>query len=310
MDLRLLRYFHALAEQLNFGRAARALHITQPVLSRQIQRLESEIGARLFERNKRSVRLTAAGEVLRLQAPALLAKAEAVLRTTRKAARGQAGSISIASGQMTAYAVLPKVLELIREYLSETDLHVSHASTLGQISDLLHYKIDVGFVIPPFDDSGLRVQPLFDEPIVAAVPASHPLARKKTLHLAQLKDEPLVFPPSSELPSGFAALVEGYCRTAGFNPRIAHRAHPANTVLALVGAGFGSSLVVESMVQMKASNVAFVALAERLTVPISMAWREDEQCPLVLGFVELVRREFAHQEVGAKEGGRAAARAS
>src|SRR3954469_16769912 len=142
MELRHFTYFVTLADHLHFGRAAKVLRIAQPVLSRQIKQMEAEIGVQLFERTRRSVRLTHAGLVLLASARQLLIQTDSALQATRHAAEGSLGSLRISCGPITTYGVLPIVLRLLKERLPQIDLHLTHASTAEQVKSLLSHETD------------------------------------------------------------------------------------------------------------------------------------------------------------------------
>ncbi|SDY05520.1 DNA-binding transcriptional regulator, LysR family [Amycolatopsis xylanica] len=193
VDLRKLRYFVAVAEQLHFGRAAQALHIAQPVLSRQIKALEDELRVQLFVRDKRSTELTAAGHQLLADARPLLANADALRRRVGRAARGT-DTFTVAF--MPGLIVTPAVRALVSRH-PELNVEVLRTSFDDQTAVLHDGRADVGYVRLPLDPRGLRVQPLMTEPRVAVFPADHRLAGKETLELADLAGEHLLQDPAS-----------------------------------------------------------------------------------------------------------------
>jgi DNA-binding transcriptional LysR family regulator len=191
LDLRKIRYFMAVAQELNFGRAAQVLHIAQPVLSRQIRALEAELGVQLFVRDARRVELTAAGEALSADAAPLLAGAEALRRRVGRAARGP-GSFTVAF--MPGVIVTGAVRALAAAHPQLT-VEVLRTSRTDQTEVVRDGRADVSYVRLPVDRSGLQVNVLYDEPRVAVVPAGHRLAGKLELHLADLAGETLLQPP-------------------------------------------------------------------------------------------------------------------
>ncbi len=193
VDLRKLRYFVAVAEELHFGRAAERLHIAQPVLSRQIRMLESELGTELFMRDRRGTALTRAGEQLLRDAEPLLASAEALLRRVRAAGEGVS---RLTIGFMPGITLTP-VVRLLRDRYPGLDVRMLRTSWDDQVKVLHDGRADVGIVRLPIDRTGLEVRPLYTEPRVAVIPAAHPLAGKETVRVADLAADHLLQDPDA-----------------------------------------------------------------------------------------------------------------
>jgi DNA-binding transcriptional LysR family regulator len=288
MELRHLKYFVAVAEHLHFGNAAKSLRIAQPVLSRHIQQLELETKVKLFERTRRSVTITHAGAIFLTSARQILSQTEVALDATRRAAAGKLGSLRISCGPVTTYSVLPGVLDVIKRRLPGVDLHVSHATTSEQIASLRSNDIDVAFVVPPMETSGLRTRIMLEESLVAVVPRGHRLSKMKKVGLLDLKDEQFVFPLRPKNKAGLYSVLENVCRRAGFTPRVAHEAYPIQTLLALVGSGFGISLVPESVQRFMKAQTVFIPIQDTVGIKFLMAWRSVETSPVVSAFVDSV----------------------
>ena len=175
MELRHLRYFVTVAEELHFGRAARKLHISQPPLSMQIRALENELGVTLLNRTQRHVSLTEAGAALLGEARHVLARVEQAVLVTKRAGRGEIGELAIGFISVADYNVLPVVLREFRRRFPLVRLTLRESTTDAQIGDLLAGRIDVGFVLPPINEPSLETAPILREPLIAALPEKHPL---------------------------------------------------------------------------------------------------------------------------------------
>jgi len=290
MELRHLRYFAAVAETLNFGRAAARLSISQPPLSRQIQSLEHELGTPLFTRTTRGVRLTAAGRALIPEARRLLREAAALVEGARHLAEGGVGSLRIGFISTASYNVLPRVLPEFHRRRPGIQLALQETTSDAQIALLRDYQLDVGVLVPPVVDAGFRYLPLMQEPLLAALPARRRWPRR--VPLASLAAETFVlFPRQAGV--GLYDLIVGFCRSAGFTPRIGQEAVQMPTIVSLVAAGMGVALVPASLRHMRRTGVVYRALAE--TSPLmemGLAWREGEEEPAVAAFVAHARAAF------------------
>ena len=285
-----LRSFLVLTDHMHFGRASEALHLTQPALTKQIQRLEEKVGGPLLIRAYRQVSLTAAGEVLRLRARSLLREADMVEEVARLAVNGKAGLLKIGFGIASLGAGLPDILTRFRQQNPQVQVVMRDMSTPNQIEALLRGDLTVGFVRLPVDDPGLVTVPILEERLVAAVPRGIPYRNG----LACLREQPFVVVSRAGSASYFDHLVQT-CRAAGFTPRIVQEVNELFTVLTLVATGVGVSLVPRSSSQMRISQVRLLetGLSEAKWT-IGLAWRkEDSTDPLVRNFVQMVRKPFA-----------------
>ncbi|NNH81652.1 LysR family transcriptional regulator [Rhizobium laguerreae] len=258
MELRHLRYFLAVAEEGNFTRAAGKLGIGQPPLSQQIRDLEREVGAALFHRVPHGAELTAAGTAFLGEAKASVAAAEKAKLAAQSANRGETGRLSL--GFTASSAFNPVVSTTIRRFRArwpEVQLSLTEMNTLALMQKLERGELDATFMRPSLDDpTGIRLRRLPDEPMVIALPASHSLARRSELPLAALADEPFILFPRRVGLSLYDDVVLA-CRKAGFELTVAQEAPQISSVVNLVAADLGVSIVPASISQIKLEGVAY-----------------------------------------------------
>jgi DNA-binding transcriptional LysR family regulator len=289
MELRHLRYFLAVADELHFGRAAARLHIAQPPLSQQIRQLEAELGYPLFLRTQRRVRLTEAGAAFRAEARALLERLEQAKAAAGRVARGEAGALAVGFIASATYALLPRLYRRFRERHPDVALGLEEMSTAEQVEALRAGRIQLGLARPPVGDDTLHVETLSEEPLVAALPARHPLAARKTLPLRALAHEPFILFPRQPRP-GWIDVVQDACRAAGFRPAVAQEVLELSTAVTLVAAGIGVSLVPASAQGLRLDGVAYRPLrapAPRTTL-VALR-RPDDPRPVVDRFLAVTR---------------------
>jgi DNA-binding transcriptional LysR family regulator len=306
MELRHLRYFVAVAEELHFGRAAERLHIAQPPLSRQIRDLEREVGTPLFERVPRGVELTAAGRAFLPEARLTLAQAERAQRTALRAARGEIGRLRVGFVEAATYSgILPDVLAFFRMHLPDIGLSLFEMDSLQQGEAFRDGRIDVGVLHSPPADAArwLRVEPVFSDPLVAALPHSHRLAAagaRGTIALADLAGEPFVTVPRSVNPPLYDEVIAN-CRAAGFSPRVVQEAVGWHTLTGLVAAGLGVALVPRSLARLRRPGVAFRAVRDLpVELPMAAVWRQGDASPVRERFVTALRA-IARARGGARD---------
>lgn len=288
MELRHLRYFVAVAEERHFGRAAERVGIAQPPLSRQIQALEAELGARLFDRSGRKVELTPAGETLLEHTRRLFVAVELAKRETLRAHQGQRGRIAIGYPSSLAYSGLPELLRTFRAKLPDVEVTLSEMSPQAQIDALKEGQLDVGFVRAPFDDPALASLLVRREPLVVAMPADHPLASRKRIALGLLANEPFVSFPRSRGQAFFDQLMR-LCHDAGFVPRIVQEAQQLD-IVSLVSAGFGVALVPSSVRHVRRTGVVYRSILGSPKSDLRITWKKESTSAVVRELVEVVRR--------------------
>lgn len=288
MDLRRLRYFVAVAEDLHFGRAAARLHLAQPSLSQQIQALEEEVGAALLNRNRRRVELTAAGRLLLPEARAVLAQAERALLVARRAGRGEVGRLEIGfTGSAPFNPLLPQTVRRFRERWPDVHLSLNEMPTTAQFEALTAGRLDVGFLRPgqPMEMVGIAQRLLLREPLLAVLAADHPLAAAETVGLADLAGQPFILHPRA-IGTGLFDKVMTLCAAAGFTPRIAVEAHQMSTVVTLAAVGMGVSIVPEALRRLAAPGAAFRPITDAgAFMDLIAACRAEDDSPVVANFL-------------------------
>ena len=294
MELRHLRYFVTLAEELHFGRAADRLHIAQPPLSQQIRQLETELGFQLFHRTKRSVRLTEAGQVFLVEAQQILKQLERAIQLGRQTSRGELGQLAIGFVSSTAYNVLPDALRQFRARVPGVKLELHELTTDQQLQWLQEGRIDVGFLRPPIDSDRFDTEIIFQEPLVVALPEGHPLASQPAVLMRSLANQPFVMFPR-HLASGLYDAIISLCQQAGFSPNVAQEAIQMQTIVSLVAAEMGVAIVPASLQNLQRTGVVYKAVREPTpTVAIALIWRRQDISPTVQHFLEVIRESF-HQ---------------
>jgi DNA-binding transcriptional LysR family regulator len=288
MELRHLRYFVAVAEELSFTRAAERLHIGQPPLSHQIQMLEAEVGAQLLERSKRWVRLTEAGKLFLADAQRILALSNQAVQTARRAERGEAGELRVGFTFSTPLTPLfATVINRYRQRYPGVTLTLHEMSTFGQIDAIGDRRLDLGLVRPPEQalPDGVVLTVLRRDPLVLVLPVEHALAKKKVIAISDLEGQPLVMYPKTA-GTGIHPQIFRLCKEAGFVPNIAVEAGEASTIIGLVAAGSGISVLPSSFEIIRMSGVCYRPLADpEANTALLLARRKDEISPLVAGFV-------------------------
>jgi DNA-binding transcriptional LysR family regulator len=293
IELRLWRQFAAVAQELHFARAARSLHMTQPPLTQAIAQLERLLGARLFERSKRSVRLTPAGEALLPQVRDLLARARTLPIQARAAADGELGRLRIAFVSTVGFALLPHWLRTFRARHPQVQMELIEATGDVQLEALARGDVDAGFMLhsPGFAPAGLSHLAVAREPLVLALPETHPLASAARLPLAQALAEPLVIFPRRIVPSLHDAIL-GMYHAGGREPRIVQEAIQMQTIVNLVSAGLGLAWVPQSVREFQRSGVVYRQLGGRQAAQVpecetTLVWNTDSA--VLARFMEVVR---------------------
>ncbi|WP_110970352.1 LysR family transcriptional regulator [Pseudomonas huaxiensis] len=294
MELRHLRYFIAVAEELHFGRAAQVLGISQPPLSQQIQALEQELGARLFERTNRRVELSEAGRLFLEEARQVLAQVDKAADVARRAQLGELGEMKIGFTSSAPFnSSIPKAIYSFRQRFPAVHLNLKEMSSRDVADALLDERIEVGLMRPlPLPDSLIATE-LFREPLVAVLNAAHPLAQgsEQGVHLADLAHEPFVFFPRS-YGSGLHAQLLSLARQAGFSPHFAQEAGEVMTIIGLVSAGLGVSVLPASFQRMRIDGVVYRTLLDAEAVTAVWLVQRREQASAMAGaFVELLTRK-------------------
>lgn len=293
IELRPLRQFVAVAEELHFGRAARRLAMTQPPLTQAVQALERTLGVQLFERSKRSVALTAAGLALLDEARRLLRAAEALPRAVQAAALGQAGRLRLAFVSSIAYAALPLWLRGFREAQPGLQLQLREATLDVQLAAFASDEIDAGFVLhaPGAAPGGFTALTVLREAMWLALPEGHPASMRKRLRDADIAAAPLLIFPRAVTPSLYDAILARQ-RARGVTPQVAQEAIQMQTLVNLVSAGIGVAWVPESVTRLQRTGVVYRrGPGDPVVAETSLIWREPA-APVVQRFVEHVRAQL------------------
>nr|WP_319492283.1 LysR substrate-binding domain-containing protein [uncultured Desulfobacter sp.] len=291
MELRQLRYFTAVAEELHFGRAAKRMNISQPPLSMQIRNLENELGTRLFNRTSRQVELTTAGEVFLVQVEQILAALDGAVESAKQAGQGNIGRLSVGFIGPAMDAFLPEIIRGFQSRYSGIRLSLTESGTSRQIEDLYAGRIQVGFVrLYRHKPDGLTAQIIRQEQYVLAVPSDHPFARQKKVALSQLKNEPFIMYPRSVQPQLYDTMMACF-KNSGFTPNIVQEARTKHTTIALVAAGLGAAVVPSSSKVIGRCGVFFLDIDASLPhIEISMIWRQKDKNPALARFVKFATR--------------------
>lgn len=279
VDLTHLRAFVAVADHRHFGEAAKALHVTQPALSRRIQALEEATGGPLFQRNAREVRLTPAGDALYREAPALLERFAEALATTRAVHAGDRGCLRVGYTSLALATLLPCALQRLRAAFPDVDLRLREGASRPLLDDLRAARIDLAFPLhaPPDEDPGLAATPVLTESIGLVVPAAHPLAKgDEPVPLAALANEPLILFPRHLNPALYDGITSA-CRDAGFTARIVAEVTPREAAIAAVAAGQGVTFLTPALKHLAIGGTVHRELAPPAPViSCFMAWRREE----------------------------------
>ncbi|MBX3743727.1 MAG: LysR family transcriptional regulator [Verrucomicrobiae bacterium] len=288
MDLRHLRYFQAVAEELSFVRASRRLRIAQPALSRAVQDLERELGAAVLERSRHHVRLTPAGAVLLREVAVVVERLEEGLRRVRRTASGEEGELRLGYIGPPTEPFLGRLLHAYRQRHPRVALHLEERTPERVWEMVSKTRLSVAMTRPVtgHESLGMRTVLLRDERLGVVLREDHPLAGRSSMEWRALAEGPLIVLARRE-GMGLHDAILGACRAAGFPPRLAHTPSLIGTVLTYVAAGAGMGIVTES-VGVRDRALRFVPLRPRQTVPLVLVWHEDEDTPAVVRFRELV----------------------
>lgn len=291
IELRHLRYFIAVADELHFSRAAERLGISQPPLSQQIRDLEDTLGVRLLRRTNRRVELTDAGRAYLDAAKDIVARVENAGDTARRAERGEIGELQVAFTRSTPLvAPFARAIRAFRETYPAVHLVLQERNTLQQIECLLDGRQQIGLLRGTTLPAPLIARKLVDDPLVAVIRADHPLARRKRgkLRMGELAEENfIVFTRAAG--TGIHDQLLAMCRKAGFSPRISQEAGESSTMVGLVAAGLGVAVLPESLRHLQVDGVAYVAIdSPDAASALHLAHRRDDTSPLVKAFTKLM----------------------
>lgn len=289
MELRHLRYFVAVAEELHFGHAAARLHIAQPPLSQQIRNLETELGFKLFWRSNRRVELTSGGLAFLEGARRTLASADQAVMSARAADGGETAKVSIGFIDSAVYSLMPKILRAFRIAYPSVRVIIRAMSSAQQVEALERGEIQVGILRPIQASNRLIIEELVREQLVVALPKNHRLGALDRIHIRDLKDEAFVFFDRDYVPSVYDRIM-GMFHRAGQMPNIVQEAGEQHTIIGLVAAGLGYTITAEGISDWAKGDVVYRPLVHQSAwIPMGVAWRRAERYKPVLWFVETAR---------------------
>jgi len=295
MDLKQLRYFVSVAEELHFGRAAKRLFISQPALSFDIRKFEEQLGVTLLNRTNKSVSLTNAGQVLLDEARKLLQQAADAERLVVGSAHGRAGRLRVGFVNSMLHCGLPQAVERFETDYPCVEIVLTEMNTNEQVKAIQRMQIDMGFAYwGKFPDEVVSTS-LFSEPFVCCLPASHPLARSKSIDLRALEDERFILFPRTVSPH-YHDLIIALCVEAGFSPLIRHEARLWQTVVTMIGFGMGIALVPGTLRRAENDKVSYVPLKRNKAMSQVLFLRRagEEEEPAARRLVDYLMKEF-HQ---------------
>ena len=293
VELRHLRYFRVVADELHFGRAAARLAVAQPTLSVQIKQLEAMVGARLFDRHTRLVSLTDAGRTLDEAARRILRDVDTAVEATRQVHAGHAGVLRVGFGPTLMLSTLAHVVRTYRQRHPGVRIDLREMPTSEQLTALLRGDLDVGFVRGADADPRLHVELFAREPLLIALHRDHPSARATRVPLASLAHDPWVLFPRAIAPRLHEQVVQ-LCRQAGFTPNVVQESREVYTTVGLVGAGVGVTIVPETVRRMSRKGVVYKSIP-RASVRLSMVRPSGPVRPVVEAFLAVARKLPARQ---------------
>jgi DNA-binding transcriptional LysR family regulator len=291
MELRHLRYFRAVATELHFGRAAEKLHISQPPLTKQIQDLEAELGFDLFNRTKRSVVLTPAGQAFLNEVNQILQQLDRAIDIGSKTSRGELGQISIGFVGSATYNILPVMLQQFHDRYPDVRIELHELTTDRQLIWLREGRIDIGLIRPPIIERDFNSKVIFQESVVVALPTNHHLADRDSIDLAVLATEPFILFPR-ELAPGLYDPIIAICQSAGFSPQVVQECIQMQTIVSLVSANMGVSILPESIREAQRQGVVYKPIrSSTLSVDklatIAIVWRQNDDSPTMNRLLEI-----------------------
>ena len=292
IELRHLRYFVMTAEEMNFGRAAERLGIAQPGLSQQIKALEAIVGTPLFDRTRRSVQLTLAGELFAVEARKTIAQSEMALLAARQAGRGEVGRIAIGYVGSAAYTgMLTKILNKYRDTYPNVKLEISEMEMMQQLAQIDEGQLDIGFIRPPVKlPVGVTCVQVLQERLLLAMPATHQLASRERVSLAAFSGDTFIIPRHPPDVS-FNKYTTQACQAAGFFPQFGPQGRDFVTITSMVSIGLGVALVPQSVKCIQVPGVRFKQIAGPAVFgELAVAFRRNEPSPAARAFAQHARK--------------------
>jgi DNA-binding transcriptional LysR family regulator len=294
MELRYLKYFVAVAEELHFARAAGRLHIAQPSLSKQIQQLEQELDFPLFYRTKQRVELLDAGHVFLEEARRILRQTENAIESARRTHAGQSGRLVIGFSASATFEVLPRILHKYRRLYPNVMVELSEVTTNRATELLLDSRLSVGLLRSPsfFNEKSFCIETILREPFVVALPDAHPAAKQDSVRIKTLAGE-LFIVPHRRPGWDYSDAIFQILRDNGIEPRIAQEATQGHVIASLVAGGLGVALLPASFSILRLPGVTYRPIKGRSqTTGLAMVWKRDSRASTVRAFLDVVRAEY------------------
>lgn len=302
IELRHLRYFVAVAEEMHFGRAAERLNMSQPPLSHAIRQLETELRAELFIRTTRTMEITAAGTLLLDRTRSILADADSAVADVRRVAAGKLSRLNIGFTGSATYDLLPAVAHSFGVHLPGVELKLhGEMLTSDQVDGLRSGSLDLAFLRPPVRDHDLEVHVLRYEPLIAVLPSAHTLARLETIPLERMRGESFISYPDNYRSAVYNSVLE-VCSRAGFHPKTVFEVQETSTLVSFVAAGLGVALVPASVRQLQVAGAVYRPLQGRPeTVGLAVAYRPGKRSQLLRKALQVIVNRHRELPMGGHE---------
>lgn len=295
VELQQLEYFIAVAEELNFRRAAERLHIAQPPLSRRIRQLEQSLGVELLHRTTRHIELTAAGTIYLQEAKQILTQVQQATALAKLAEHGKHGHLTVGFEGSSAYDIVPVSVRVFKEKFPMVSISVHEMATGDQVPAIQGGQLGVGFGVPlRFNGYNLTVKTILQEPLIAVLPQNHVLASQLSLNLSTLQDETFIICPRHYRCGLYDHIIVA-CHQAGFSPKLMQETQEVHSILGFVAAGLGIALLPASVEHLQRSHIIYRPFNPPLEgLDLAMAWRSENESPILPAFLEVVQ-QVAHQ---------------
>lgn len=291
MDLRHLRYFIAVAEELHFGKAAKRLNISQPPLSQQIKQLERHLDITLFHRTNRKVELTEAGQTLYKSATKLIDDFKLAFEYTQNVAKGLVGELTLGFSGSVELRILPEIIKACRKYCPGITLQLIQLTTAEQIKALEDRSIDLGLLVPPVSRQLISVEKIRSEDFLICLPENHHLAKMNKINIVDLKSENFIMTPKKS-GIGYYDSINSIFEEAGFVPTVTQTANEQLTMVSLVAAGLGVVIVPNSTQSIKMDGIVYRELIKSSKKTTSIAWNKENDRPVIHEFLKLIREQI------------------
>jgi DNA-binding transcriptional LysR family regulator len=291
LELRHLKYFMTVAEELHFGKAATRLNMAQPPLSQQIRQLEEELGVSLFHRTKRSVELTEEGKVFLESVYQIFNNLEEAIEKVRKVNRGEIGEIVIGFIASAAYDILPSMMKYYREQYPAIKVVLKQLSSQEQINSLLEGTIQIGIISEPTESESINYEIIRQEPMVLALPKEHPLAADTSpINLVDIAYESFILTSRDANPRHYDGVINS-CYQAGFSPNIVQETKEMSSVISLVSSGIGIAIVPTSIQLLLKNAIVYRDIKNiKFRTTTALAWESGNISPIVNAFIELTKK--------------------